>query len=476
MRRIFLFVAPIVLLATALVVPRAEAQSVLRVAKGLKSNNVQVFIDRAVVLESTVRFLEVSVANPKIADVSPLSDRSIYIFGRARGVTSLTLLGEGGRLITSVVIKVEPDHGELKKRLRQVLPKEKILVRTAAGGVILSGTVSGKLNLDKALTLARAYAGKDVTNMMTVGGTQQVMLKVKIAEMSRSVGKEVGISFGVSGGTSGITAVGQTGRNVRLNTATGATSAFTNFVPAGGTFAGAFGAIFTIANNFLLNVQLDALEGKGFSKTLAEPNLIALSGKTAKFLAGGEVPIAVRGNQGEVSVEFKEVGVSLEFTPKVLDNELINITVNTRVAEPDAALASTSAGISVTGFRTRQASTTVELKDGQAFAIAGLLRETFEDSVDQVPWLGNLPVIGALLRSADFRRQNTDLVIIVSVHLVTPVNSESDLSLPTDRIRIPNESNLFLLGQTHEGEGDGAGLGLGLTGTGFDGDYGYVVE
>lgn len=473
------------MMVAAVAVPRAEAQSVLRVAKGLASNNVHVFIDRAVVIESTVRFLEVSVANPKIADVSPLSDRSIYIFGRSRGVTSLTLLGEGGRLITSVVIKVEPDHTELKTRLKQLLPKEKIQVRTAAGQVILSGTVSGKVNLDRALTLARAYAGSGVTNMMTVGGTQQVMLKVKIAEMSRSAGKDLGVSLGLGGGNSVLSAAGVSGRNVRGTTRDEAAtesnaglvpSTFTNFVPGAGAFAGSFGAIFTIANSFLLDVQIDALEGKGFSKTLAEPNLITLSGKTATFLAGGEVPVPVRGTEGEISVEFKQVGVSLSFTPKVLDNELINIAVKTQVSEPDSALGSTASGLDVTGFRTRSANTVVELKDGQAFAIAGLLQEAFSDSVDQVPWLGDVPILGALFRSANYSRRNTELVIIVSVHLVTPVNNESDLALPTDRIRIPNESNLFLLGQTHEGSGDGSVPGLGLTGTGFDGDYGYVVE
>ena len=195
MKRIFQVAALLVMGVAIFSHPtQAEAQSVLRVAKGLKSNNVSVLIDRAVVLDSSVRFVEVSVANPEIADVQPISDRSIYIFGRRRGVTSLTLLGENGRLITNVVIRVQADHSEMKQRLRELLPNEPIEVRTAAGGLVLSGTVSGKAKIDKAMSLARAYAGDAVTNMMTVGGTQQVMLKVKVAEINRGSAKDLGVS------------------------------------------------------------------------------------------------------------------------------------------------------------------------------------------------------------------------------------------------------------------------------------------
>ncbi|MEM8959820.1 MAG: pilus assembly protein N-terminal domain-containing protein, partial [Pseudomonadota bacterium] len=177
----------------------AEAQSVLRVQRGLASNDIVVLVNRAVVVESSQPFTELSVAQPEISDVQPLSDRSIYVLGRRRGKTTLTLLGEGGRLISNVTIVVQPDLAELKQRLASVLPEEEIEVRQAGGGIILSGVVSGKDKLDRALTLARAYAGNAVTNMMSVGGTQQVALKVRVAEMSRNAVKDIGVSIGLLG-------------------------------------------------------------------------------------------------------------------------------------------------------------------------------------------------------------------------------------------------------------------------------------
>ena len=452
----------------------ADAQSVLKVSRGLKSNNVSVLVDRAVVLDSRVQFVEVSVANPEIADVQVISNRSIYIFGRNRGKTSLTLLGENGRLITNVEIKVETDHTELKERLRQLLPNEPIEVRTANGGLILSGVVSGKTKIDRAMSLARAYAGDAVTNMMSVGGTQQVMLKVKVAEIERSAGKDLGVSIAALGRSNRTTSRGVTGNNLRENL-DDPDVAFNELIPALGQFSGLFGAVFSIANSVLLDVQIDALETKGFARTLSEPNLVALSGTDASFLAGGEVPVPVQDSDGGISVSFKPVGVNVNFLPVVLDNDLINISVSAEVSNVDPALSTTTGGIEVVGFQTRRATTTVELRDGQAFAIAGLLQESFQDTINQVPWLGDLPVLGTLFRSSNFQRGETELVIFVSVHLVTPVSSEDALALPTDRIRIPNESDIFLFGRTDGGPNVG-GSGAGLENAGFDGEYGYVVE
>lgn len=469
-----LFIACLALLGISTWGTLVDAQSVLKVSRGLKSNNITVQIDRAVVLDSKVQFVEVSVANPEIADVQVISNRSIYIFGRTRGTTSLTLLGENGRLITNVQVRVEADHTELKQRLQQLLPNEPVEVRTARGGLILSGVVSGKAKIDRAMALARAYAGDAVINMMSVGGTQQVMLKVKIAEMNRAAGKDLGISIGAVGRSNSTLSSGFTGNNIRP-AGEDSDAIFTNTVPAAGAFAGAFGAIITIANSFLLDIQIDALEQKGYARTLSEPNLVALSGSEANFLAGGEVPVPVVGAEGEISVSFKPVGVNVNFLPQVLDNDLINVSVSAEVSQVDPALTTVTQGVEIVGFNTRKATTTVELRDGQAFAIAGLLQDTFEDTVSQVPWLGDLPVLGTLFRSSNFQRGESELVIFVSVHLVTPVDSEDELSLPTDRIRLPNESDLFLFGNTHGGEKIGLSS-AGLENAGFDGDYGYVVE
>lgn len=440
---------------------------------GVEANVIPVLVDRAVVLESDVAFTEVSVANPEIADVQPISNRTIYIFGQRRGTTSLTLFGADGRLITNVVLKVLADTSELKERLGQLLPGEAIEVRAAGDTIVLSGVVSGAAKVDSALALARAYAGDAVVNMMTVGGTQQVLLKVKVAEINRAAGKDLGVSITALGtpGTNARPFI-DIGENSRIQTDDSGNDVIESFSQALGSFSGVFGAIFTIADSYLLDIRIDALEAKGFARILSEPNLTSLSGIEASFLAGGEVPIPVQGDLGSVTVSFKPVGVSLKFLPLVLDNDMINVSVSAEVSQVDPNISTVTNGIEVTGFQTRRATTTVELRDGQAFAIAGLLQENFEDSISQVPWLGDIPVLGALFRSTSFQRGETELVIFVSVHLVSPVDDAEELVLPTDRIAIPNESELFLFGQTT----GGLVRELGLAGSGIDGDYGYVLE
>jgi pilus assembly protein CpaC len=451
----------------------ATAQQVLRTARGLESNVIPVLVDRAVVLESDVEFAEVSVANPSIADVQPISNRTIYIFGQRRGTTSLTLFGADGQLITNVVLRVMADLSELKERLRQLLPDEAVEVRNAGDTIVLSGVVSGAAKLDRALSLARAYGGDSVVNMMSVGGTQQVLLKVKVAEINRAVGKDLGVSItGIGTAGDDVVPTIDVGESGRITTREDGTNIVESLAPALGTFSGVFGAIFTIADSFLLDIRIDALEAKGFAKTLSEPNLISLSGIEANFLAGGEVPIPVLGENGEVTVSFKPVGVNLNFLPLVLDNDMINVSVSAEVSQVDPNISTVTDGIEVVGFQTRRATTTVELRDGQAFAIAGLLQESFEDTISQVPWLGDIPVLGALFRSVNFQRGETELVIFVSVHLVNPVDDESELALPTDRIAIPNEAELFLFGETT----GGVLPELGLAGAGIDGEYGYVLD
>ncbi|MDG1211498.1 MAG: type II and III secretion system protein family protein [Paracoccaceae bacterium] len=451
-------------LATPVVVEAQATDNVLRVARGATSRDISVFINRAIVLESAQRFAEVSVANPGIADVAALSDQTIYILGKANGVTTLTLLGEGGKLITNVEVRVTPDLSEFKQRLREVLPTEQIEVREANGGVILSGVVSGARKIDTAMNLASRYAGENVTNLMSVGGTQQVMLKIRFAEMSRSASKSLGLNFGALFNNSRTAVSGQTNQFGQAgNTPGGA-----GFVDASGGFG--IARVITSVGGVLFDVVLNALEQKGVARTLAEPNLVALSGDTAEFLAGGEVPIPVAGEDGAITVSFKPFGIGMSFTPTVIDGDLINLVLETEVSAIDTSVQVTAAGITLSGFTTRRARTTVELRDGQSLSIAGLLQEDFADGKTQIPWLGDLPILGTLFRSSDFSRSQSELVIIVTPHLVTPVDSDQ-LSLPTDRIRIPNEKELFLYGML-EGDSPAAEVAS----QGLDGNYGYVLE
>ena len=227
------------------------------------------------------------------------------------------------------------------------------------------------------------------------------------------------------------------------------------------------------AGSLQFAVLLEALESKGVVRTLAEPNLIALSGQEARFLAGGEYPIPVVGAEGNVTVEYKPFGVELLFTPRVVDGDLINLQLTAAVSELDSSNAVVTNGFSVEAFKRRETSTTVEMRDGESFAIAGLLQDDFSDLVGQVPWLGDIPIIGALFRSSEFIRQQSELVIIVTPHLVTPVRGEA-LALPTDRVRIPTERELFLSGDVTGGRQKGA-VGE-VARQDFGGSYGYVME
>jgi pilus assembly protein CpaC len=443
------------------VVPVAGAQT-LRVMSGGTTAPLAVPMNRAVVVESDQPFAELSIANPGIADISTLSDKSIYVLGRAPGRTTMTLLGPDGALIANVEVHVTPDIAEFKERLGQILPGENIEVRTANDGIVLSGTVSSIQKLDRALDLAQRYAPDRVSNLMVVGGTQQVMLKVRFAEVQRSVSKALGVDFGL-GSILG-------GDDFEITT--------TNGFPGGDNPQGVLSLAGSL-NGMALDVTLQALETKGLVRTLAEPNLTALSGQEAKFLAGGEYPVPVAQENNTITVEFKPFGVELNFTPRVVDSDIINLELSAAVSSIDPTVTFESGGgdvgsLTIEGFKRRETSTTVEMHDGESFAIAGLLQDDFRDASRQVPWLGDLPVLGALFRSADYQRSQSELVIIITPHLVTPVRGEA-LALPTDRLRPPSEAGFFLNGNVASG-GSANGAAAEVARQDFSGSYGYVME
>ena len=440
----------------------------LRIMQGAPSSALNVPMNRAVVVESDVPFTDLIIANPGIADINTLSDRSIYVLGKIPGRTTLTLISADGKLISNVDVHVTPDIAEFKERLQQILPGETIEVRTANDGIVLSGTVSSTAKLDRALDLANRYAPDRVSNLMSVGGTQQVMLKVRFAEMQRSVSKSLDASLGIRstsdtvGGTIG---TGILSNGTRLD---GIFDDGTTTSPNESN--GAFSLGFS-AGSLEFAVLLEALESKGMVRTLAEPNLTALSGQEAKFLAGGEYPIPVSSQDG-ISIEYKPFGVELNFTPVVVDGDIINLTINAAVSSIDTSNSVIADGFEVNAFRRRETSTTVEMRDGESFAIAGLLQDDFRDLNGQVPWVGDIPIIGALFRSSEYQRSQSELVIIVTPHLVTPTRGEA-LALPTDRVRLPTERELFLFGNTTGGQTGAAGE---VARQDFSGSYGYVME
>jgi len=449
-------------------VPSIGHAETLRVMRGAASSALNVPMNRAVVVESDVPFAELSIANPGIADISSLSDRTIYVLGKEPGRTTLTLLGADGRLITNVEVHVTPDIAEFKERLEQILPGENIEVRTANTGIVLSGTVSSISRLDRALELAERYAPDRVSNLMSVGGTQQVMLKVRFAEMQRSVSKSLSSSIALQGSTLG----DKLGLAGITNSLTSSDVANTT-VPSGennGAFLFGFNA-----GGVEVGILLEALEARGVVRTLAEPNLTALSGQEAKFLAGGEYPIPVSQDGGSITIEYKPFGVELNFTPRVIDNDVINLELSAAVSSLDSANGFTANGFTVDAFKRRETSTTVEMRDGESFAIAGLLQDDFMDLSGQVPWVGDIPILGSLFRSAEYARKQTELVIIVTPHLVTPTRGEV-LALPTDRVQPPSDRDLFLFGRITADKAPQTGGAGEVARQDFSGSYGYVLD
>jgi pilus assembly protein CpaC len=426
------------LLSLLLAVPlAAPAMAQLGATSDARTGAVlQIPVNKSQTLRVGQNFAKAVIGNEEIADVLPLSLSSVYVLGRALGSTNLSLYDSKGALIAVVDIVVGPDAQGLKATLADLIPTESVAVSVSNGSLVLSGTVSSASVAEKLLTIAETYAPKRVVNMLGVGGVQQVLLEVKFSEMSRSVVKQLGInqfSFDNSSvGPGGVIVPGSSGGVV----------GFTD--NASNPYA--IGVRLPNASNLLVNI--DALERNGLVRTLAEPNLVALSGETASFLAGGEFPVPVGVNlNGQVSIEFKQFGVSLAFTPTVLEDGLINLLVGPEVSQLDPGAGIELSGFRIPGLKVRRARTTVELRDGQSFALAGLIQNDFSDTVRAIPLLGRIPLLGALFRSTAYNKQETELVMIVTPRLVRPVAAGS-LALPTDRVQEPSDIDLFIGGRT----------------------------
>ncbi len=430
---------------------------------GPAMRDVTIAAGKSAVLRFDRPIVDVLVGEPEIADIIPLTDRSIYVIGKAVGGTSLTLFSRGKQLVGVIDLNVTHDLFGLKKRLYDMMPSEQVEVRADGPAIILSGSASDSAVSTKASALAANFAGKEgaVVNMMTVKQSQQVMLAVRFAEVSRSALKEVGISADVFFNSGKEVGAFQSGRQIVQNfIPPGAinnqslplnainSGALTNPIADPTKFGSVFGKF--ALGDVSFDLLLDALERKGIVSILAEPNLIAVSGQTASFLAGGEFPVPVsvdsQNGTGRIGIEFKEFGVRLGFTPTVI-GDTINLVVEPEVSELDRQNGITLNGIVIPGLTTRRTRTTVDLKNGQSFSIAGMLQRTFIDEIDQMPGVGDVPVLGALARSAAYRREDTELAIIITAYLVEP-SDPGELTTPFDHLVMPHELELFLLGRT----------------------------
>jgi pilus assembly protein CpaC len=391
---------------------------------------------------------DVFVANDKVADVQVRSTRELYIFGKGSGETTVYATAKSGRAIYSATVRVGTNLGSLTEMLHLAMPEAQIQATPMNGLVLLTGTVASPDDLDQVQRLAQAYVGKgtDILSRIKTATPLQVNLKVRFAEVSRSALKQVGVNLTGKDINTGGTffGIGQ-GNPGQINGGSAVGDRVFNF-PATGTTLGLAGSLLGLD----LLGTLNLLENDGFATTLAEPNLTALSGETASFLAGGQFPIPVsQGNQA-VTIEYKDYGVSLAFTPIVLADGRISLRVAPEVSQLSEAGSVTLGGFSIPALVTRKAETTVELGSGQSFMLAGLLQNTNANSVKKAPFLGDLPILGALFRSNEFRRNETELVIIVTPYLVRPVNGR--LPLPTDGYRTPTDAQQIFLGQTYVGQ------------------------
>jgi len=428
-------------------------------------------VGKSIIIHSPGPVRRVSLVSPEIADAMVLTTQQIYVTGKAPGITSLTLWGVDDKVTAFLDLEISPDISRLKEMLHRILPDEKdIKVSTTHDHITLSGTISSTVALSQVLALTGPYAPLDeekkpkIINLLEVAGVHQVMLEVRVSEISRSLLRRLGFNFAyiTSGNNFGVSLLNQL-------------ASLPAGSPAGGVGASsAINAIFRfVSNGTTWTVLIDALKEEGLLKVLAEPTLITLSGKTANFLAGGEFPIpvpqSVAAGGTTITIEYKPFGVALNFTPTVLSNKKINMVVAPEVSDLDFSNALTASGFVVPSITTRRVSTVIELADGQSFAIAGLLKDDVREIVSKFPLLGDVPILGALFRSSTFRKNETELIVIVTPHLVKPLDMAKQ-TLPTDAYVEPDDFEFYLLGRL-----EGKGKVHPVKGSGLEGQFGHIV-
>jgi len=434
---------------------------------------ISLTVGKSVIIQSPGPVKRVSLVSPEIADAMVLTTRQIYLTGKVPGITSVTLWGLNEQVMAILDLEISPDLSRLKETIYKVLPDEKdIKVSATHDHLTLSGTVSSTTNLSQVLALAGPYAPLDeekkpkIINLLEVAGVHQVMLEVRVSEISRSLLKRLGFNFAY---------ISSSGNNFGVSLLNQLTSLPAAGFPVGGIEASpAINAIFRfLSSDTTWTVFIDALKEGGLVKVLAEPTLITLSGKTANFLAGGEFPIpvpqSVAAGGTTITIEYKPFGVGLNFTPTVLSNKKINMVVAPEVSDLDFSNALTASGFVVPAITTRRVSTVIELADGQSFAIAGLLKDDVREIVSKFPLLGDIPILGAVFRSSTFRRNETELIVIVTPHLVKPLDMAKQ-TMPTDQYVEPDDFEFYLLGNL-----EGRKKISPTKGSGLEGNFGHII-
>ncbi len=433
-----------VALAIGLCTVAAPAPAVAQSGAARPSETLNLSAGTGTLVRLPAPMSDVFVANDAVADVQVRSNRQLYIFGKGRGETTVYATGANGKVVYAANVRVGNNLGSVDEMLRLAMPEANVRATPMNNLVLLTGTVASPTDVEEAQRLVQAYVGEgtQVVSRLRSATPLQVNLKVRIAEVNRSLLKQVGVNLLTKDLTGGFQfGIGQG----NPGTITGAGKTFN--VSSVGTTLGAAGKLFGLD----ILSTLDLAETDGFVTTLAEPNLTALSGETASFLAGGEFPIPISQSLGSISIEYKQYGVGLAFTPIVLADGRISMRVRPEVSELSNEGSVKTGDFTVPALTTRRAETTVELGSGQSFMIAGLLRNSSSNDIEKAPFLGDLPILGALFRSTRFRRAETELVIVVTPYLVRPVSNQ--LALPTDGLRMPSDPVRVIEGQSYSSQG-----------------------
>ena len=428
------------------------------------TQHVEIGLNKSLIVDLPVAASEVIVSNPATAAAVMRSKQRAIIQGVALGETNIFFLDSSGASISVLEVSVTQDSSGLEAMLSRLLPGsnikvESMMVNTGAASsqrIVLSGWAQSADDVDKAVSVASQYAGGDenVANLLTVFGSQQVALKVTVAEVSREVVKQLGIDLNAS-----LNAGGLTTSLINTPGLGGASNAV-----ASGTAGIGFGI-----GNLSIDATIQALQRRGAMRTLAEPTLTAISGQEAEFLAGGEYPVPAGIDNGVVSFEFKEFGVNLKFTPVVKSNGRIALTVETSVSEPTTEGGFTISGVTIQATKDRKAKTSVELYSGSTLAIAGIIQDQVRQQFNSLPGLDNLPILGALFRSRDFIHSQSELMILVTPVLAEATNGPVDL--PTDHLTFSSDAEAIFLGRMESLYGVG-----GKSGGSYQGHVGFVLD
>lgn len=416
------------------------------------SSELSLSVGRGQLINLPAPIADIFVANESVADVQVRSSTQIYVFAKAVGESSVFATSKSGAVVYSTNVRAGKNVNSIDQMLKLAMPEASVTATTMNDLILLTGTVAGPQDSAEAVDLVQSMVGEGVKviSRLKTATPLQVNLQVKIAEVSRSLMKDIGVNLQTTDATGGFQFGVVQGRPgaITSNPTTNALTGFTGRAAA--TTLGGFGKFLGLN----IGSALDLAETEGLVTTLAQPNLTALSGETASFLAGGEFPIPISQDLGTVTVQYRQFGVSLAFTPTVLADGRISMRVRPEVSELSTEGAVRLNGFDVPALTIRRAETTVELGSGQAFMIGGLMRNSQTNSIDRAPGIGNVPILGALFRSTRYRKSETELVIIVTPYLVKPVTAGS-IALPTDGFKTATDLERVLLGRTQSGQSGG---------------------